>query len=57
MNCPRCKHELTIAHNINWLNCDIYYYPVCANCGWTTKSVFDSKEEVKIHMKLYYEED
>ena len=47
MKCLRCNHKLTISHDIDWHNCYIYYYPVCTNCGWTTRQVFDSEGELK----------
>ena len=56
MECLRCNHQLTIAHNINWINCEIYYYPVCAHCGWTTKQVFDSADAITEWYKIIKEE-
>ena len=48
--CPKCKHQIIIAHNIDWHSLYIYYYPVCANCGWTTKQVFDTPDEITIYL-------
>ena len=49
--CPKCNHQIYISHNIDWHSLYIYYYPVCPHCGWSSKQVFDSPDEVKEFMK------
>ena len=47
MQCPKChENHVIISHNIDWHSLYIYYYPVCSHCGWTSKQVFDTYEEV-----------
>jgi len=53
--CPKCKTQLYIAKNINWHSLLVYYYPVCTHCGWTTKQVFDSPEEIYDWYKWEYD--
>ena len=44
--CPKCHSTLIISKNIDWHSFYIYFYPVCSHCGWTTRQVFDSKEDI-----------
>jgi C4-type Zn-finger protein len=51
ITCPKCNSEIKIIREIDWVDLDTYFYPVCDRCGWTTVEVFSSEEQVYLRMK------
>ena len=49
--CPRCKSELNIVRNTDWDSLVTSYYPLCPECGWTTKEQNDTEEQVVAYLE------
>lgn len=43
--CPKCKGLIKIIKYIDWDNFNIYYYPRCISCHWTSQPVFNTTQQ------------
>ena len=50
IKCPKCRAEIEIIRETNWDNLDTYLYPVCKQCGWTTKEVFYNPKQIATYI-------
>lgn len=57
MSCPRCGSPLAIIKYTNWDNLETYMYPLCQTCSFTSRSVFDTREQIANYLKDIWEQE
>ena len=54
MTCPRCGKYLMITSTTDWDSNMTYYYPLCCNCGYTTRHIFEDPQLVKNYIAIRF---
>lgn len=52
--CPKCKAPIEIVSFTNFDNLVTDYYPLCHECGWTTRNTYSSKEAAVADIKKLF---
>ena len=56
MLCPRCGKPMVLKSYTDWDNLITHYYPQCYNCGYSTRCVFDSPDNLSDYLEMHFPE-
>ena len=56
MICPRCGKPMALKSYTDWNKLTTHYYPQCYNCGYSTRRVFDSPDNLSDYLEMRFPE-